>query len=157
VSVYYFAYGGNMDEDLMIDRGINFQYFANGILENYQFVFNKLLKPGEKRKEIGAAANVELKEAEIVWGVIYELTSEEELKKLDYFEGAGYGRTKRVIIIMDEKRGVGRVSAFLYEAKKDNKIEGFRPSAGYLSRILKGAIKHRLPADYINKVRSLGE
>lgn len=76
----YFAYGSNMSFDRIFKRCPHVKYLKTGCLNNWEFLFNK-----EKMDKTGAA-NIRRCSGKTVWGVLYELTSE-DLLKLDFFEG----------------------------------------------------------------------
>lgn len=78
----YFAYGSNLNEKRMIDRGVNFKSKEKGILKGYKLVINKKSK---KNPNIGFANIIKDKNSEVE-GIIYEV-NHSEILKLDNFEG----------------------------------------------------------------------
>jgi len=80
--IYYYAYGSNMSEQRMIDRGLTPLNKQIGYLEEFKFLINK---KSFKNPSMGFA-NVIPDENSTVEGVLYEVY-ESDIKKLDKFEG----------------------------------------------------------------------
>jgi len=78
----YFAYGSNMSQKRMEERGIDIFSNKSGILENYKMIINK---KSFKNPEIGFA-NIIQDENSIVEGVVYDI-DEKDVKILDKYEG----------------------------------------------------------------------
>jgi len=79
----YFAYGSNMNEKRMIDRGVSFKSKVKGILKGYRFVINKM---SQKDNNIGFA-NIIKDDTSEVEGIVYEV-AHEDILKLDKYESA---------------------------------------------------------------------
>jgi gamma-glutamylcyclotransferase (GGCT)/AIG2-like uncharacterized protein YtfP len=94
MEIYYFAYGSNMSEKRMINRGLTPLSKQIGILENYKFIINK---KSYKNPELGFA-NVMLSEKDNVEGIVYKVL-ESDIKKLDKFEGFPKHYTKELLTI----------------------------------------------------------
>ena len=80
--VFYFAYGSNMSEKRMIDRGLIPSGKQVAYLDNYEFIINKR---SYKDPKVGYA-NVIEKEESVVEGILYKVNNNEILM-LDKFEG----------------------------------------------------------------------
>ena len=80
---FYFAYGSNMSEDRMINRGLQPKGKQVAFLDNYKFIINKR---SYKNPQIGYA-NVKPSKGSIVEGILYEVKNN-ELNLLDRFEGS---------------------------------------------------------------------
>lgn len=80
--MYYFAYGSNLNEKRMIERGVNFKSKERGTLKGYRFVINK---KSQKNPTVGFA-NIVKDDISEVEGIIYEVTYNDILN-LDGFEG----------------------------------------------------------------------
>lgn len=78
----YFAYGSNMNDQRMIERGVNFLSKEKGILKGYRFLINK---KSQKNPNVGFA-NIIKDETSEVEGILYEVKTEDILK-LDRYEG----------------------------------------------------------------------
>jgi gamma-glutamylcyclotransferase (GGCT)/AIG2-like uncharacterized protein YtfP len=79
----YFAYGSNMSEHRMINRGLRPLGKQVAFLDNYKFIINKR---SYKDPKIGYA-NVVKENDSVVEGILYDV-GENEVKLLDRFEGA---------------------------------------------------------------------
>jgi len=79
----YFSYGSNMNPQRMLDRGVNFTDKKLGILNGYRMIINKR---SYKNPEMGFA-NIIKDENSIVEGILYEVSSIDEIFKLDKWEG----------------------------------------------------------------------
>ena len=73
------------------------------------------------------------------------------LDKLDAFE-RGYLR-KPIVVVGASGESVDAVT---YVAKPENAIDGGKPSAEYLQRILRGGRQHGLPDAYLREIEALG-
>lgn len=79
----YYAYGSNMSEKRMIDRGVKPNGKQVAFLDNYKFIINKR---SYKNPDMGFA-NVVLENNGIVEGILYDI-NDDDILKLDRFEGA---------------------------------------------------------------------
>lgn len=95
---FYFAYGSNMSEQRMLDRGLTSKNKQMAFLDDYKFIINKR---SYKNPNIGYA-NVKPSEGSVVEGVLYEV-KDNELILLDKFEGAPkhYSRQKLNLRLQD--------------------------------------------------------
>lgn len=94
----YFAYGSNMNEQRMLDRGVNFTSKELGILNGYKMIINKR---SYKNPEMGFA-NIIPSLDEQVEGVLYEV-SIDDIFKLDKFEGYPKHYNRRKMIVNSEE------------------------------------------------------
>lgn len=135
----YFAYGSNMNEKRMIERGVNFLSKEKGTLKGYRFVINK---KSQKNPNIGFANIIEDATSEVE-GIIYEVTYE-NIKKLDVFEGAPK-HYKREVKIINDKQCVVYIANNNWIS--DNELE---TTDEYKNHILEG--KNFLSEKYYNKL-----
>ena len=94
----YFAYGSNLNEKRMINRGVNFKSKEKGILKGYKLVINK---KSQKNPNIGFANIIKDKNSEVE-GIIYEV-NHSEILKLDKFEGSPKHYRKEIIDINNKQ------------------------------------------------------
>ena len=80
---FYYAYGSNMSEKRMINRGLNPSNKQLAYLDNYEFIINKR---SYKDPKVGYA-NVIEKKGSVVEGILYDVR-DDEIKMLDRFESA---------------------------------------------------------------------
>jgi len=137
--MYYYAYGSNMNEKRMTDRGVNFISKEKGTLEGYKFVVNK---KSQKNPHIGFANIIEDKDSKVE-GVIYEL-NHTDIKKLDRFEGYPRHYYRKIININNKE-------CVVYIANMNWTTENELPtSKDYKNHILEG--KTYLTNEYYNKL-----
>lgn len=140
---FYFAYGSNMSEKRMIDRGVDYKDRFKGILNNYKFTINKK----SYKDPLMGFANIIKSDSDIVEGIIYEL-EENDIKKLDKFEGfpKHYDRIK---LFVDSDRGM--LECIVYVATEKWVVEKeLKTTTEYKKFIIDG--KDLLSKEYVNKL-----
>jgi gamma-glutamylcyclotransferase len=143
---WYFAYASNMNTAQMRSRAGEVSENRVARLENYELVFNKKVRGGT------AAANIRPAQGSAVIGVLYKI-NESAYRSLDRFEGAPIHYRRIQVNVVD---GNGQaITADAYIATKVEK--GLRPASHYLKTILDGAEEHKLPEDYVAKIRKAAE
>lgn len=142
----YFAYGSNVDPQRMRARQVDFIHSEAGVLEDFTLTFDKRSKKFFDR----GFANVKSSVVDHVEGVLYHLSSEKELQKLDKFEGypVHYDRVKMPIVV---KAGI--VTADVYIAKEEWITEGLKPTSEYMEHILRG--KPIFTEAYFKRLKSI--
>ncbi len=136
-SLWYFAYGSNLDPATFVGRRRMRPLAARpGRVAGYRLVFDLAVGKGER-----AVANLRPDAGESVWGVAYELTGA-DAERLDETEGVhlGYYRRLGVEVHIGDGR---RLEAFSYDSAR--RVPGRQPSPGDRSLILSGARHHGLP------------
>lgn len=144
-SVWYFAYGSNMDVGRLVTRrlqpeGVETGERILGVLADWQLVFNK---PWAKFAD-GAAANIISKAGATVYGTLTRMQSR-GLEVLDRYEGVAGGHYRRQTLTISAPSLGGTVEAVAYIAEKDVR-DGLLPPRFYLGHLLAG--RDLLPADY---------
>jgi gamma-glutamylcyclotransferase len=142
-TVWYFAYGSNMNGAQFRSRAGQVLAEQPGHLENYEFVFNKKARGGQ------GAANIRPAQGKSVYGVLYQIR-DQSFRVLDRFEGAPI-HYRRIEVAVTDPNG-RKVPAQVYIATKVEK--GLRPPLHYLQAILDGAAEHGLPADYVLAIKA---
>jgi gamma-glutamylcyclotransferase (GGCT)/AIG2-like uncharacterized protein YtfP len=138
--VYYFAYGSNMNHKQMKERCKSAKFLCRVYLENYDFVYD-----GYSWSRKGAVANIVPKEKSIVWGGLWEI-DEEDIKKLDCYEGYPNVYTRKEVIVKDDNNKEYRAIVYLREPQKLN-----NPTDKYREIVIEGANDCGLPKEYIEK------
>lgn len=141
-TVWYFAYGSNMNGAQLRQRAGEPLVEKIARLDNYELNFDKVARGGS------GTGNIVTAKGQVVHGVLYRLT-EEQLKKLDRFEGVPEHYRRSEVNVVDEEGN--KVSAQVYLARKVRR--GLKPDRVYLQRILQGAEEHRLPAEYLEQLK----
>lgn len=140
----YFAYGSNMDPVQMRERAPGARALGAARLGGWRLTFTRD-SPGWG----GGVGHIESDDADEVWGVLWDVT-EPDLKTLDDYEGVDVGAymRDRISVTHDGRE----VEAVVYLAVP----RGFkRPSKRYVAALVRGAAAHRLPAAYVERLRSL--
>ncbi len=134
-SLFYFGYASNLDEETLSSRTISpVQLIGCARLPGYGFRFSFPNADGSAR------ANLIKSENETVYGLLYQLASED----IAFFKESepGYDFLQKEVYL----NGV-TVSAFTFMSS--NNVTGIFPDKAYLDIILKGARKNNLPKAYI--------
>ncbi len=143
---HYFAYGSNMDEKQMEERGVAFVERVHATLEGYALCFNKL---STKYHNTGVANVVSDQHAKTE-GVLYTLY-EADLGALDRYEGYPTHYTREELMVtLDSGQ---RTSAMVYIAKLEKVVAGLKPSAEYIQHLLAG--RKLLSEEYIKMLQAV--
>lgn len=150
----YFAYGSNLDPRQMQERCPGHQVVGLAALHDHRLAFPRFSDTWG-----GGTAGPLPAHSQQVWGVVFDVT-EEHMASLDRhegFRGAGdqhneYDReTVTVDLVRPDDGSVPRrLRAATYFARSSNPQP---PSRRYLDTILRGAVHHRLPEDYVEALR----
>ncbi len=127
----YFAYGSNIDAAQMKNRCPQSEKLEKAKLSGYEFFINKR-----------GYANVRQNKDKVVYGIIYEITEDDE-NKLDHCEGVQYGT--------NIKPTSAELNAYYYLAKETN--EG-QPKEDYLKKIIRAAKNNDFPVEYISELEN---
>jgi gamma-glutamylcyclotransferase (GGCT)/AIG2-like uncharacterized protein YtfP len=130
--MYYFAYGSNLNRKQMLERCPESKPKFTATLHHYQLVFL-----GWSRQWRGGVASIRPIRGGKVLGAIYKV-SEDDLKRLDRYEGSDYRRLN--VIVNDEDSEP--VEAITYI--QSGQAEETKPSPEYLSIIQQGYKDWRL-------------
>ncbi len=143
--VWYFAFGANMNERVLVERRrIHPVSAERAILLDHRFAFDAPGLPFRER----AFANVRAKAGSVVPGVLYRITAS-ELRRLDRMEGKGvtYLRVSSPV-----RRDDGEtVTAWHYRARWPR--PGQPPSRRYLGLLLEAAERWQLPEQHRLRLR----
>tara|TARA_Y100001970_G_scaffold280763_1_gene390277 strand:+ start:109 stop:579 length:471 start_codon:yes stop_codon:yes gene_type:complete len=143
ISLYYFAYGSNMNPRRVRSRGIAYRDLYSGKLAGYELKFNKF-----STKRPGSAANVIKSQDSCTQGVLYLLAKADQICVMDLFEGFPSHYNRKLLPI---KTGSRTVSAWVYIANSEFIREGLPPPRWYLDHLLEG--KKFLSVDYYSKLQ----
>lgn len=118
---------------------------ATAYVEGYRLTFDKVSRDGSGKCAIEPTGNV----ADHVWGVLFRVATA-EAADLDDAEGLGHGYRKGEV---EAVAATERTQAVAYFATQ--KQLALCPYDWYKAFVMQGAIEHRLPADYIEGLRSV--
>lgn len=150
----YFAYASNLDPEQMSERCPGHAVVGLAALHDHRIGF-----PRYSEERGGGTASLLPSHGKSAWGVVYDIT-EAHLATLDSYEGyKGHGDQHNAydretvtvdLVRTDDGSPPRRVRAITYFARPSNPQP---PSRHYLDRILRGAVHHRLPEDYVDALR----
>jgi gamma-glutamylcyclotransferase (GGCT)/AIG2-like uncharacterized protein YtfP len=149
--MFYFAYGSNLDPVQMAQRCPGATAVGAAQLADHRLCF-----PRRSPVRGCAVASIEPREGSNVWGVLYKI-GRDDLVRLDEREGydpvnlSAVNRYDRVEITVTKSNGEA-VTAMIYVAVPEP-MPGL-PSVTYLKHIVDGAVAHRLPDDYVARLRT---
>ena len=143
MSVYYFAYGSNMNPARMAARGMGVVSIQSGRLPNLRLAFNQRATgiPGVSHANLVYEAGAEVE------GVLYRLTHMEEIVKMDPFETAPRSYSRDIFTVHTCS---GVIPSWVYIANRATIAEGLSPSRDYLDHLLAG--RDYLSEDYVRQL-----
>jgi len=153
--MYYFAYGSNMSSAQMKNRETDASFVCTGFIKGYSLRFHKRSDDKSGKADAWRTGN----DADVVWGVVYEV-SEAGIGSLDKCEGVQGGHYERVeikVTVPDgAQHGLGsEIDAMIYLALPAMIDSGLLPSAEYRDVVLQGAREHNLPPEYIQSIAAI--
>ena len=157
--VWYFAYGSNMQLATFAGRrGITPTRALAARARGWELVLDKppLVPIGESFANLVATAEGE------VFGVVYEITAD-DLGHIDLTEGVLIGNYARVEIAIeplggeppDGSTGASDPPSRAFTLVADKHAPDLLPSDRYMALLVEGALHHRLPAEWIAKLRAV--
>lgn len=147
--IYYFAYGSNMDREQMIERCPDSNSLGRVKLNKYHLDF-RIYSP---KRKCGCADIIMSNDNDNVWGVLYEL-SEDDLLKLDKYEGVNIGKYKRIQVSVIDDSGNNIIAKTYTVVEKSS--ETIKPSKDYMSQLISGAKQFLLPKEYQYFLEKIG-
>lgn len=151
----YFAYGSNMEPEQMQARCPGHKVVGLAELRDHRLTF-----PLTSHSWGGGVASIAVAHTESVWGVVYELT-DEHFAALDRYEGyRGPGNDHNLydretvavhLTRADDGSFPRKLHALVYVARTANPGP---PSQRYLDALVRGAKHHKLPADYLARLKA---
>jgi len=152
--VWYFAYGRNMNREVMLARNTSFSSERPAVLEGYKLVFNKIRDQSEK----SGFSNIVKDANSRVEGVAFEVT-EDCLKNLDRPEGF-FGKNNpsnyydKEPVTVEDRQG-NRLTATAFIANPAKIAPCLKPMKEYLEDLIKGAKQHSLSKEYVKMLEEV--
>lgn len=147
-SFLYFAYGSNMLTKRLTARTPSAVPIAVGHVERHRLTFDKVSRqnPGESGKcDMERTGDT----ADRVYGVVFRITVA-EVAALDRAEGVDHGYKKIECDVVTDA-GFYRTKVYI-ATDKDPRL---RPYHWYKGHVVRGALEHKLPANYIAKLSAV--
>lgn len=145
-----FAYGSNMASSRLQGRCKNsdLSTFEVARLPGYTLTFDKISRDGSGKATIAPDPE---KQGE-VWGVVF-MVSQLDKQALDNAEGLGAGYHLQSLQMVTQS---GRaIEAQAYIADDDRRDPLLKPYDWYIGCVVKGAVEHGLPDEYVAKLRAV--
>ncbi|BCR06897.1 hypothetical protein DESUT3_39660 [Desulfuromonas versatilis] len=139
----YFAYGANMNTEILKERRVSFEKVCRGKVRNLRLVFDK---PGE---DGSGMANLQDHKGSVAEGVVYDVP-EASLANLDVYQGVDRGHYRRHALVVQTSKG--ELECVVYRAAKFR--TGLKPAPEYLQAIIRGAEEHKLSSEYLVFLKS---
>jgi gamma-glutamylcyclotransferase (GGCT)/AIG2-like uncharacterized protein YtfP len=146
MSIAYFAYGSNMASHRLLRRLPGARHVEAGILTGHQLRFHK------NDSGMSGKCNIELTNdhSDEVYGVIYQISNQDK-QTLDRIEGLGKGYSEKIVSITTLSGGI-LTSVTYFAIDIDHSVI---PYHWYKQHVLRGAIEHGLPTEYISRIESI--
>ena len=145
-TLFYFSYGSNMSLRRLRQRISDVQMIDIGRLEKHKLEFHKKSNDGSGKCDAYYVGNT----GNSVCGIVFEITTS-QLLLLDKYEGLGNGYEQKSLQIITQNSGT--VCAVTYYATEiDSSV---KPYCWYKEHVLQGANEHKLPTDYIKKIKNI--
>jgi gamma-glutamylcyclotransferase (GGCT)/AIG2-like uncharacterized protein YtfP len=144
LTLYYFAYGSNMNWEQMKRRCPSTQFVCVASLKDYRFAIAR-----HSRLRNCGTANIFADSGSEVWGIVYDV-SEHDLIILDGFED-GYRREK--LFVRASGNGQSSVEVLVYIAEKEDTVPF--PNPEYKRLIIDGARHWNIPESYCSMLEQI--
>ena len=131
MSRFYFAYGSNMNPERVTERGLRYDVVCGAVLVGVRLTFDKQSRDHPR----GGHANLTVDAHAEVEGVLYRLTADDEIARMDRFEAVPVNYTRDVVSVSCNGHGV---AAWTYFATAQVLRPGLRPERSYLNHLLAG-------------------
>jgi gamma-glutamylcyclotransferase len=141
----YFAYGSNMASHRLLQRLPKAKHIGLAILVQHKLKFHK------NDQGLSGKCDIELtgRVGDEVIGVIYEICFEDK-QILDQIEGLGTGYDEKTV----ELRTLSGQTLFAVTYFAIDIDKNMMPYHWYKQHVLRGAIEHNLPQDYIKLIEA---
>jgi AIG2-like family len=149
--MWYFAYGSNLESaTLRGRRGIAFTRAVVVRAPGWRVVFDKppLFPIGEGFANIVADLDA------TALGVAFEVSAD-DLAHIELSEGVPIDNYRRVELAVEPLVAVPDPPSEAVSLASDRRDETLRPSTRYMEIVIRGALEHGLPADYVEALRAV--
>jgi hypothetical protein len=146
MSINYFAFGSNLSSQRLLQRLPAAGIGDVAILRHHQLCFRNNIQGGSGKCDIEFTGNPE----DIVYGIIY-LLSEPEKQTLDGYETAGFGYLDKLVEVYTQDGAT--IEAVTYYAGSNDGMHP--PYHWYKQHVLRGALEHSFPAEYIAAIEAV--
>ncbi|KAK3597572.1 hypothetical protein CHS0354_018166 [Potamilus streckersoni] len=149
----YFAYGSNLLKERLKMLNPSAEFVTAAKLEDYELEFRSYGSDPMECRWKGAPASINQKRGSCVWGCVWELRNEHK-ETLDWQEGVHANVYNPLEVDVFSQDGQ-TLHCRTYMLSRSSDVFDARPSPQYLDIIIRGAQQNGLPADYIEKLKSI--
>jgi gamma-glutamylcyclotransferase (GGCT)/AIG2-like uncharacterized protein YtfP len=149
---FIFAYGSNMDLAQMSERCPNSKELFHPFVARADGW--KLWFPRYSERRQGGVGSLFFAPTEAVWGVVFGLTLE-DLARLDRSEGVSSGAYRRARLPITWGRDLKQEVWTYLALPQDEPPKRYSPHEDYLAQYIRGAEYFKLPAEYIDKLKTI--
>ena len=146
-TLLYFAYGSNMSTPRLQARVPSAQPVCVARLHSHQLRFHKHGRDGSAKCDIAPGVHPD----DIVYGVVFEILTADK-PALDHAEGLGKGYEQKTVMVVNDETET--LNAFAYYAAHIDAT--LKPYHWYKEHVLRGALEHQLPNEYLKTLESIG-
>ena len=148
---FYFAYGSNMDPARVARRGLRFDHACNAVFEGVRLTFDKQSRDHPR----SGHANLAFDRHARAEGVLYRLSSPDDIARMDVFEATPVNYSRDVVVVSANGRDV---VAWTYFANAAVIRAGLRPERTYLNHLLAGrGLLSREYFDWLSRIQCVDE
>lgn len=143
--INYFAFGSNLSSHRLLRRLPGITVHSVAILHHHRLCWRKNDRGQSGKCDIDFTGSQE----DLVYGVIYHMTPDER-RLLDQIEGDGFGYERRDVQVRSTAGEI--LDAFTYYALDIDHRQ--QPFHWYKEHVLRGALEHGFPPDYVEFIRA---
>ncbi len=141
----YFAFGSNLASARLLQRIPAATVQSVATLSEHQLCWRKNDHGQSGKCDIDFTGDPD----HLVYGVVYYMTADEKLE-LDVYETAGFGYDHKTVEVTTLEGN--SIDAFTYFALDIDHNQ--QPFHWYKEHVLRGALEHDFPLDYVEKIRA---
>ena len=144
----YFAYGSNMCVARLRARTPSADCVATAQLPAHVLRWHKRSDDGSGKADALYTGH----DRDVVWGVLFQIADNEK-SDLDRAEGLGRGYDEVEVTV--RQAGAGDRQAITYVADATYVDESLSPYSWYKQLVVRGAVQHGLPPDYLAAIQAV--
>jgi hypothetical protein len=141
----YFAFGSNLSSRRLLQRLPLAEVHCVATLAGHRLCWRKNGRDQSGKCDIHQTGDND----DLVYGVVYRVSADDRLR-LDEIETHGFGYQRREVAV--RSLGGEHLDVFTYYALDINYTQ--QPYTWYKEHVLRGALEHGFPADYVEYIRA---
>lgn len=149
--MYYFAYGSNINTNILNTYVDNVDVLGSAYINNYIFRYRNI----NTSKLRSGVANIENRKNSKTYGIIYYI--HDNIDKLDKKEGCinsdnKYNKYNKILIEAILLKNNKKINCFAYQINDCYKSYQRKPRIEYFNSIKDGSKMHDLPKEHLNRL-----